>query len=138
MFSILKQLTNKYQDNLKLPLIVLTVAGVEKTIIPPRTNNCLESFFRLIKSLLRRNTGRSALTKEFASVGALLPYYVSMKNHKTFKSIFENEEKLIEKFATIIKEKCDINIHDNLINFEKILKNNNESNFKIHASVNKI
>lgn len=130
--------TKKYQANLKLPLIDLTVGGVKKTIIPPRTNNCLESFFRLIKSLLRRNTGRSALTKEFASVGALLPYYVSMKNHKTFKSIFENEEKLIEKFATIIKEKCDINIHDNLINFEKILKNNNESNFKIHASVNKI
>lgn len=130
--------TKKYQDNLKIPLIVLTVDGVEKTIIPPRTNNCLESFFRLIKSLLRRNTGRSVLTKEFASVGALLPYYVSMKNHKTFKSIFEDEEKLIEEFAIIIKEKCDINIHDNLIQLEKILKNNNETNFEIHASGNKI
>ena len=130
--------TNKYQDNLKLPLIVFTVAGVEKTIIPPRTNNCLESFFRLIKSLLRRNTGRSALTKEFASVGALLPYYVSMKNHKTFKSIFEDEEKLIEEFAAIIKDKCDINIHDNVINLERILKDNDENNFDIHASVNKI
>ncbi len=130
--------TKKYQDNLKIPLIVLTVGGVEKTIIPPRTNNCLESFFRLIKSLLRRNTGRSVLTKEFASVGALLPYYVSMKNHKTFKSIFEDEEKLIEEFATIIKEKCDINIHDNLIQIERRLKNNNGTNFEIYASVNKI
>jgi hypothetical protein len=103
--------TKKYQDNLKIPLMVQAIGGVEKTIIPPRTNNCLESFFRLIKSSLRRNTGRSALTKEFASVGALLPYYVSMKNHKTFKSIFEDEEKLIEEFATIIKEKCDVNIN---------------------------
>jgi len=38
-----------------------------------------------IKSLLLRDTGRSALTRKLASVGALLPYYVSMKNHKTFK-----------------------------------------------------
>jgi len=130
--------TKKYQDNLKIPLIVLTVSGVKKTIIPPRTNNCLESFFRLIKSLLRRNTGRSVLTKEFASVGALLPYYVSMKNHKTFKSIFEDEERLIAEFAEIIKEKCDINIHDNLINFQKILKNDDNRKYGIHASANKI
>ena len=96
--------TKKYQNNLEIPVIVQIISGIEKTIIPPRTNNCLESFFRLIKSSLRRNTGRSALTKEFASVGALLPYYISMKNHKTFKSIFEDEEKLIEEFATIIKK----------------------------------
>jgi len=130
--------TKKYQDNLKIPLIVLKAGGVEKIIIPSRTNNCLESFFRLIKSLLRRNTGRSALTKEFASVGALLPYYVSMKNHKTFKSIFENEEKLIEEFATIIKEKCDINMHDNLIKYERIRGKNKESSFENHVSINKI
>ena len=130
--------TKKYQDNLKIPLIIRTVGGIEKTIIPPRTNNCLESFFRLIKSLLRRNTGRSILTKEFASVGALLPYYVSMKNHKTFKSVFADEEKLSEEFAMIIKEKYDINRHDNLINFARIFKNDNENNFEIHASVNKI
>ena len=103
----LRDQTNKYKGNLTSPLIVLTVSGVVTTIIPTRTNNCMESFFRLIKALLRRNTGRSALTKEFASVGALLPYYVSMKNHKTFKSIFENEKKLIEEFAMIIKDKCD-------------------------------
>ena len=126
--------TYKYQNNLKLPLIVLTVDGVEKTIIPPRTNNCLESFFRLIKSLLRRNTGRSALTKEFASVGDLLPYYVSMKNHKTFKTIFEDEEKLIEEFAAIIKDKCDIKIHDNLISLERELEDNDENYFEIQAS----
>ena len=69
----LKNQTNKYQHNLKIPLIVLPVAGVNKTIIPSRTNNCLECFFRLIMASIRRNTGRSALTKEFPSVGALLP-----------------------------------------------------------------
>ncbi len=116
--------TKKYQNNLKIPLIVVLVAGVVRTIIPSRTNNCLESFFRLIKALLRRNTGRSALTKEFSSVGALLPYYISMKNHKTFKSIFESEDRLIEEFATINKDKW--NIQDNLVNLGRGFNDNDK------------
>ena len=136
ILSRFRDQTNKYQNNLKLPLIVLTVSGVVTTLIPSRTNNCLESFFRLIKSLLRRNTGRSALTKEFASVGALLPYYVSMKNHKTFKSIFEDEDRLSEEFAAIIKDKCAINTQDNLIDLERKFENNNENYFEIQASAN--
>jgi hypothetical protein len=119
-----KDQTKKYQNNLKIPLIAVLVTGVIKTIIPSRTNNCLESFFRLIKSLLRRNTGRSALTKEFSSVGALLPYYVSMKNHKTFKSIFESEDKLIEEFAAINKDKW--NIQDNVVNLGREFSGNDE------------
>ncbi|MBW1822682.1 MAG: hypothetical protein JRI92_13195 [Deltaproteobacteria bacterium] len=90
----------------------------------------------MIKSLLRRNTGRSALTKEFASVGALLPYYVSMKNHKTFKSIFEDEDRLSEEFAAIIKDKCAINTQDNLIDLERKFENNNKNYFEIQASAN--
>ncbi len=101
----LRDKIKKYKKNLKIPIIVLKINGVETTILPTRTNNCLESFFRLIKALLRRNTGRSALTKEFASVGHLLPFYVYMRDHKTFKSIFEDEKKLTEEFMTLIKEK---------------------------------
>lgn len=131
----LRDQTNKYQDNLRLPLIVLTVAGVVTTIIPSRTNNCLETFFRLVKALLRRNSGRSALTKEFASVGALLSYYVSMKNHKTFKSIFEDEKKLTEEFALIIKDKW--NIRDNVItlDLDRKLSNDDQYSSKILAVV---
>lgn len=116
--------TKKYQNNLKIPLIAVFVNGIVKTIIPSRTNNCLESFFRLIKALLRRNTGRSALTKEFSSVGALLPYYISMKNHKTFKSIFESEDRLIEEFAAINKDK--LNIQDNVVNLGRELSDNDK------------
>jgi hypothetical protein len=114
----LRDQTKKYQNNLKIPIIIVSVAGVLKTIIPSRTNNCLESFFRLIKALLRRNTGRSALTKEFASVGALLPYYISMRNHKTFKSIFESEDRLIEEFSAIIKDRGIVS--NNIINFQEL------------------
>ncbi|MCP4671559.1 MAG: hypothetical protein GY857_09655 [Desulfobacula sp.] len=101
----LRDKIKKYKKNLKIPIILLEDNGVETTILPSRTNNCLESFFRLIKALLRRNTGRSALTKEFASVGHLLPFYVYMKDHKTFKSIFEDEKKLTEEFMTLNKGK---------------------------------
>ncbi|MBC8147038.1 MAG: hypothetical protein H8E98_03500 [Bacteroidetes bacterium] len=99
----LKNQTKKYKKNLKLPLFEVKIAGELTTIIPYRTNNCLETFFRLVKSLIRRNTGRSAVTNEFASIGDLLPYYVYMKDHKTFKHLFESEERLIQEFSSITK-----------------------------------
>ena len=59
-----------------------------------------------------------------------------MKNHKTFKSIFEDEDRLSEEFAAIIKDKCEINMHDNLIDLEKYLENNDENYFEIQTLVN--
>jgi hypothetical protein len=59
-----------------------------------------------------------------------------LKNHKTFKSIFEDEDRLIAEFAAIIKDKCEINMHDNLIGLERELENNGENYFKIQASAN--
>ena len=69
--------------------------------MPPRTNNCLETIFRFTKALLRRCTGRSKLPKEFGSVGALLPYYLLMREHKLFKEIFSNDQRLAEEFAKL-------------------------------------
>lgn len=128
--------TNKHKDNLKSPMFVLTKAGVLTTIIPSRTNNCVETFFRLVKALIRRNTGRSALTKEFASIGALLPFFVYMKDHKTFKSLFENEEKLIEEFATITRDKWDVPA--NVIHFDKKLSRNTEASVEILEAMGRI
>lgn len=115
--------TRKYHKNLRLPMLTVAVTGSITTLIPERTNNCLESFFRLIKALLRRNTGRSALTKEFASVGTLLPYYVSMKDHNTFRHIFEDEQKLIHEFALITANKW--KLVDNVILFYRDPGDNN-------------
>lgn len=108
----LKKQIEKHKDNLHIPIIETSIDGKNKKIIPPRTNNFMESFFRLIKCLLRRNTGRSAVTKEFGSIGALLPFYVSMSTHETFKDIFDDEQKLTEEFASLATD-------DNLT-FEKI------------------
>lgn len=93
-----KQVT-KYHRNLRVPSLGITINAKVIRIVLPRTNNCIESFFRLVKSLLRRNTGRSKLPREFGSVGGLLPYYLSMRGHGIFKEIFSNDQRLTEEFA---------------------------------------
>ncbi len=61
----------------------------------------METQFRYAKSSLRRCTGRSKLPKEFGSVGALLPYYLAMRAHPSFKEIFKDDQKLADEFAKI-------------------------------------
>ncbi len=102
--AFLKNLQNqveKYQDNLHVPIIAVTINGKETLLVPPRTNNCMESLFRFVKSLLRRCSGRSKLPQEFGSVGALLPYYISMRDHPTFREIFKDDRNLAEEFAKL-------------------------------------
>lgn len=100
--------TEKHHENLIVPTLTVTIDGETKTFISPRTNNFLESSFRGDKSLIRRQTGRSKLPREFGAVGALLPYYNSMKNHRTFRPFFDDEKKLAEEFARISQDDCKI------------------------------
>ena len=97
----LQNQVEKYQDNLSIPMLAITVEEKQIQLVPPRTNNCLESLFRFIKTLLRRCSGRSKLPKEFESVGALLPYYITMKDHPVFKDIFKDDQELAEQFAML-------------------------------------
>ena len=98
-----QQQLEKHSKNLHVPVVTTEIDGKDVKLIPPRTNNCLESFFRFIKALIRRCTGRSKLPKEFGSIGALLPYYLSMRDHKTFETIFAGD-KLVEEFSELFKE----------------------------------
>ena len=82
-------------------MIAVTVKGKEIRLVPPRTNNYLESLFRFVKSLLRRCSGRSKLPKEFESVGALLPYHITMRDHPIFRDIFKDDRRLAEEFAKL-------------------------------------
>ena len=56
-------------------------------------------------------------------MGTLLPYYVSMKDHNTFRHIFEDEQKLIHEFALITANKW--KLVDNVIPFHQDLGDNN-------------
>jgi len=97
----LQNQVKKYQNNLYVPIIAATINGKKILLVPPRTNNCLESFFRFVKKLLRRCSGRSKLPQEFGSVGALLHYYLSMRDHPMFKEIFKDDGALAEEFAKL-------------------------------------
>ena len=93
--------TEKYHKNLTVPVLTVMIDEKTKIFIPYRTNNFLETSFRLDKTIIRRQTGRSKLPREFSSVGALLPYYKSMKGHRTFRHFFDDATKLVEEFAKL-------------------------------------
>ena len=114
----------KHHKDLHVPIVTTEIDGKEVKLIPPRTNNCLESFFRFVKTLIRRCTGRSKIPKEFDSIGALLPYYLSMRDHKTFGTIF-NGDKLIEEFSELFKTHWEL--PGNIIAMPKRLENNGDS-----------
>ncbi|MCP4760452.1 MAG: hypothetical protein GY870_01640 [archaeon] len=104
-----KKQVEKYKKNLLVPIMTsYNRDGQKLTLVPQRTNNCMESFFRLIKGHLRRCTGRTRLSKEFASIGSLLPYYISMKKQNIFSDIFDNDCILSDEFAKLCKQQCDI------------------------------
>lgn len=108
ILSKFQKQVEKHQKNLKVPFITVAIDGETRIIIPPRTNNFLESSFRKDKATIRRQTGRSKLPREFGSVGALLPFYSSMKTHKTFKPYFENKEMLAKEFAKLAEDEWKI------------------------------
>ena len=101
VFANLKKKIEKYRENLQVPILSVINNGKEELFVSPRTNNCLETIFRFTKARLRRCTGRSKLPREFASIGALLPYYLLMREHKLFKEIFNDDQKLVEEFAKL-------------------------------------
>jgi len=119
-----KKRLEKHRNDLHVPIVTTEIDGKEVKLIPPRTNNCLESFFRFVKALIRRCTGRSKLPKEFGSIGALLPYYLSMRDHKTFGTIF-HDDKLVEEFSELFKTRREL--PDNIIAMPNRLKNNGNS-----------
>lgn len=109
--------TKKYHKNLTVPILTVMIDEKTKIIIPHRTNNFLETSFRSDKSIIRRQTGRSKLPREFGSVGALLPYYKSMKQHRTFRYFFDDAKKLAEEFAKLTEN--DLKILENIAGLTK-------------------
>lgn len=104
--------TKKYHKNLTVPILKVMIDEKSEIFIPYRTNNFLETSFRSDKTIIRRQTGRSKLPREFGSIGALLPYYKSMKKHRTFRHFFDDAKKLAEEFANLTEN--DLSIPENI------------------------
>ena len=82
------------------PITVQTPTGPIE-IIPQRTNNILERFFRDLKRGCRKKTGASNLTKMLTSLLADTPLIANLKSEQYLNAILGNCKSLEQRFSQI-------------------------------------
>ncbi len=82
------------------PLVVNTAKG-PVFILPQRTNNLLERFFRLMKRLGRKKSGTASLNKMLKTVLADTPLVRNLENDKYMDIILNGCATLSERFSQI-------------------------------------
>jgi hypothetical protein len=98
--KMIKQI-DKYWDKLFAdPIQVMTKTGTV-TILPQRTNNILEQFFRYLKRLDRKRTGNHSLTKTLTTMLAQTPLVKNLENPQYLEIILNGKATLAERFAEI-------------------------------------
>lgn len=115
--GVIKQL-DKYWDKIFTEPITVKIGDTEKEIIPHRTNNISEQFYRKIKHLLRRLHGRPRVTKDLGYLPEELALIENLKNENYVKLLLGNFDNLPIEFAKmdIAKkklpfEKNELNLH---------------------------
>ncbi|MBA7581386.1 hypothetical protein ES708_23288 [subsurface metagenome] len=98
--AIIKQL-EKYWDMIFAGGIKTTVQGQSKTIIPQRTNNISEQFYRRLKQLLRRLHGNSNVNKDLLYLPEEIALIENLSNHKYIKNLMKSEYQLTCEFAKL-------------------------------------
>ncbi len=92
---------DKYWDKLFAdPIQVVTKTGTI-TILPQRTNNILEQFFRYLKRIDRRRSGNHSLTKTLTTMLAQTPLVKNLENPRYMEIILNGKATLAERFAEI-------------------------------------
>ncbi len=92
---------DKYWDKLFAdPIIVNTPEGAV-TIVPQRTNNLLEWFFRGEKRLARKKCGTASLSKTLKTILAETPLVRNLENEEYYKIILNGCASLAERFSQI-------------------------------------
>lgn len=82
------------------PITVQTPTGPIE-IIPQRTNNILERFFRDLKRGCRKRTGASILTKMLTSLLADTPLVANLKSEQYLNAILGDCKSLEQRFSQI-------------------------------------
>lgn len=82
------------------PLVVM-VKGEKKVFCIHRTNNIMEHHFRKLNYSYRRVHGNHSVRRNLENIPEQLPLVVNLKNPNYIKLIFDDERKIIEKFAEI-------------------------------------
>ncbi len=117
----------KYWEKLFADPITVDTRDGKKTIIPQRTNNISEQFFRSLKKDHCRTTGNSSICKKLQTMLSQTPLIKNLENPEYMKILLNGKGTLVERFADIDDE-----FVRRTYNF---LKSNNE---KIPIKVKKI
>ena len=90
------------------PIVVKTTDG-SIVIVPQRTNNMLERFFRQMKHLGRKKSGTASLNKMLKAILADTPLVRNLENDEYMGIILNGCETLAERFSqiddTLVREK---------------------------------
>lgn len=82
------------------PLIVM-VKGEKRAFFIHRTNNIMEQHFRKLNYSYRRVHGNHSVRRNLENIPEQLPLVINLKNPNYIKLIFDDERKMIEKFAEV-------------------------------------
>lgn len=96
---------DKYWDKLFSDPIIISSPDGDSFILPQRTNNILEQFFRGIRRAHRRRTGNNSMCKKLQTMFADTPLVKNLDNPDYMKLILGGTKTLEEKFSEIEHEK---------------------------------
>ena len=98
--KMIKQLDKYWEKLFADPIIVNTVEG-KIIIVPQRTNNILEQFFRAEKRHYRKKSGTASLSKTLKAILADTPLVRNLQNEEYYKIILNGCSTLSERFSQI-------------------------------------
>ena len=97
---MIKQL-DKYWSKLFADPITVTTSDGSVNILPQRTNNILERFFRELKRLRRKKSGTASLNKMLKAILADTPLVRNLENEEYMEIILNGCATLAERFSQI-------------------------------------
>ncbi len=98
--KMIKQMDKYWEKLFADPIIVNTVEG-EIIIVPQRTNNIIEQFFRAEKRQYRKKSGTASLSKTLKTILADTPLVRNLQNEEYYKIILNGCSSLSERFSQI-------------------------------------
>ncbi len=100
-YSKMLEQIDKYWDKLFADPLVVNTAEGQMTLVPQRTNNILERFFRGEKRMGRRKSGTASLNKMLKSILAETPLVRNLEKEEYHNIILNGRSTLAERFAQI-------------------------------------
>jgi len=107
-FSPLTKQLKKYWDKIFVKPIIIKTSDGEKTIIPNRTNNICEQFYRSLKQLFRRLHGRKNVEKDLKYLPEEIALIGNLKNKQYIQNLLGNIDNLKFEFAKIDQQNLEL------------------------------